>query len=80
MTTIGTDKAQDAYHSISTDHPLFEKLALSVFTTGSFMEFYNYQPPNSNEFVNRKYFGYGPSASPSFIFEWDTTSSTPPNK
>lgn len=72
MTTIGTDKAQDAYHSISTDHPLFEKLALSVFTTGSFIEFYNYQPPNSNEFVNRKYFGYGPSASPSFIFEPDT--------
>lgn len=72
MTTIGTDKAQDAYHSISTDHPLFEKLALSVFTTGSFIEFYNYQPPNSNEFVNRKYFGYGPSTSPSFIFEPDT--------
>ena len=69
MSNQGTGKVQDSYHSISTDHPLFEKLALSVFTTGSAMEFWNYQPPNSINFINRNYFGYGQAASPSFLFE-----------
>jgi hypothetical protein len=59
---------QDSYHLISTDNFLFEKLGLSVFTTGSFLEFWNYKKPNDKSFIHRNYFDYS-SPNVGFIFK-----------